>query len=90
MRFEGEREEFLRLLDDECGEQTYQSFMEQHTRFIPRDFEQNHGIHLSLVLRKLSFGSGLQDRFFLFFQEYGQLERCLYRDRKALIPIFQG
>jgi hypothetical protein len=35
-------------------EQVYQTFLEENTRLIPREFIQNHGIHFDLVLRKLS------------------------------------
>ena len=66
MCIEEERKAFLALLDKKCDEQTYQSFMEEHTRFIPRSFKQNHGIHLSLVLRKLSFGADYKSDFFFF------------------------
>jgi hypothetical protein len=57
---------FLKLLDEKHGEQVYQEFLEQNTEFIPRDFVQNHGIHFSLVLRKLSFGADYKSDFFFF------------------------
>ncbi len=37
------REEYLALLDGTHNEQTYQSFIEQNTELVPREFIQNHG-----------------------------------------------
>lgn len=58
------REEYLTLLDGGHNEQVYQRFIETHTQLAPRDFVQNHGVHLSLVLRKLSFGADFKSDFF--------------------------
>lgn len=58
--------EFLRLLDAREPEQKYQAFLERYTRFIPREFVQNHGIGLNIVLRKLAFGSDYKSDFFYF------------------------
>jgi len=60
------RDEYLTLLDGGREEQTYQRFIEENARLVPRDFVQNHGIHLSLVLRKLSFGADYKTDFFFF------------------------
>jgi hypothetical protein len=57
------RTEFLRLLDDERSEQEYQLYLEANTRLVPREFVQNHGVHFSLVLRKLSFGADYKSDF---------------------------
>jgi hypothetical protein len=66
MKIEEEKNEFLKLLDKNNKEHVYQSFLERHTRFIPREFVQNHGIGQSLVLRKLSFGADYKTDFFFF------------------------
>ena len=66
MDIEDEKKEFLKLLAESHQEQIYQSFLEKHTRFIPREFVQNHGIGSSLVLRKLSFGADFKSDFFYF------------------------
>ena len=66
MNVEDQKRAFLALLDEKRDEQSYQSFMEKHTRFIPRSFEQNHGIHLGLVLRKLSLDADYKTDFFFF------------------------
>jgi hypothetical protein len=55
--------EFSKLLDQNLTEQNYQLFMEENTRLVPREFVQNHGIHFSLVLRKLSFGADYKSDF---------------------------
>lgn len=57
-------DEYFDLLDQELSEQIYQSFLENNTRFIPREFVQNHGIHLDLVLRKLSLSRDYIPDFF--------------------------
>lgn len=45
------------LLDQDTCEQNYQSFLEKNTKFIPRNFTQNHGIHFDLLLRKLKISN---------------------------------
>ena len=55
--------EFSKLLDQNLTEQNYQLFMEENTRLVPREFVQNHGIHFSLVLRKLGFGADYKSDF---------------------------
>lgn len=63
---EKQKKEYLKLLDEAREEQVYQSFMETHTRFIPREFVQNHGIAQGLVLRKLPLGADYKTDFFYF------------------------
>ena len=48
---------FCKLLAANAPEQSYQDFLEKHPFLIPRQFVQHHGIHLKLVLSKVSFGS---------------------------------
>ncbi|GAA4133942.1 Shedu anti-phage system protein SduA domain-containing protein [Aminobacter aganoensis] len=55
---------YLALLDEGYNEQVYQSFIETNTQLVPRDFVQNHGVHLYLVLRKLGFGADFKSDFF--------------------------
>jgi hypothetical protein len=60
------RADFLALLDKEEREQVYQDYIERHTRLVPREFVQNHGIHFSMVLRKVPFGADFKsDLFYL-------------------------
>lgn len=51
------KERFLALLDQKADEQVYQDFIEKNTPLVPREFVQNHGIYMDLVLRKLSLSS---------------------------------
>jgi hypothetical protein len=60
------RREYLALLGKKKEEQVYQAFLEIHTRLIPREFVQNHGIGCSLAVRKLSFGLDYKSDFFYF------------------------
>lgn len=50
---------YRNLLDENKGEQEYQAFLEENTRFIPRHFVQNHGVHFDLLLRKLRISSDM-------------------------------
>ncbi len=56
--------EFRSLLEKAEGEQVYQAFLERHTQLIPREFIQNHGVHFSLVLRKLAMARDYTTDFF--------------------------
>jgi hypothetical protein len=58
------RKEYLSLLNKGLPEQVYQTVIEENTRLVPREFIQNHGIHLNLILRKLSFGRDFISDFF--------------------------
>lgn len=55
---------YLALLDAEHREQIYQDMIEANTQLVPRDFVQNHGVHLNLVLRKLAFEADFKSDFF--------------------------
>lgn len=59
VEFTPEQVAFEELLDRQLNEQVYQNFLEEHTRFIPREFRQHHDIHLHLVLRKLKLAENL-------------------------------
>ncbi len=61
-----EKSDFLDLINKKEKEQIYQKFLEDHTKFIPREFVQNHGVGQGLVLRKLSFGADYKTDFFFF------------------------
>jgi len=58
------KQQFAQLLDEAHPEQVYQTFLEKHTQFIPREFVQNHGIHFDLVFRKLHLASDYAPDFF--------------------------
>lgn len=55
---------YLAKLNDDENEQFYQNLIEENTYLMPRDFVQNHGIHLCIALRKLSFGADFKSDFF--------------------------
>jgi hypothetical protein len=55
---------FKKLISENQDEQTYQTFLEQNTQLLPREFVRNHGIHFNLVLRKLPFGADYKADFF--------------------------
>lgn len=57
------RNEYMQLLDRNEVEQVYQNYLEENTMFIPREFEQNHGIHFCTVLRKLPLSSDYKPDF---------------------------
>ena len=48
---------YERLINTDNKEQEYQSFLESHPQFIPREFIQNHGLHLDVIFRKLQIGT---------------------------------
>ncbi|MBS5775798.1 MAG: DUF4263 domain-containing protein [Enterobacter cloacae] len=60
---EQKRNEYLQLLDSNQVEQVYQNYLENNTMFIPREFEQNHGIHFCTVFRKLPLSSDYKPDF---------------------------
>ncbi|MBN5443696.1 DUF4263 domain-containing protein [Serratia ureilytica] len=57
------KQEYIDLLDRNENEQVYQNYLEENTMFIPREFEQNHGIHFSTVFRKLPLSSDYKPDF---------------------------
>jgi hypothetical protein len=90
MPIEDDKMEFMRLIADEHNEQIYQDFLESHTRFIPREFLQNHGVAQHLVLRKLSFGADYKTDFFYFSKSSDDWNAVFHRTREAIIEILQG
>ncbi len=90
MGIEEEKREFLQLLDDGHNEQAYQAFLENNTRFIPREFEQNHGIHLRLVLRKMAFGADYKTDFFYFSKSSDDWNAVFIEIEKPSSRFFKG
>ena len=58
------KESFIALLNKQIGEQEYQEFIEKNTALVPREFIQNHGVHLDVVFRKLSLAADYTTDFF--------------------------
>lgn len=90
MDIEEDKKTFFKLLDACHTEQVYQSFLEEHTRFIPREFIQNHGIGQSLVLRKLSFGADYKTDFFFFSKSSDDWNAVFIEIEKPSSRFFRG
>jgi Domain of unknown function (DUF4263) len=90
MEIDEEKTEFLKLLDGGHNEQVYQQFLEQHTRFIPREFVQNHGVGQGLVLRKLSFGADYKTDFFFFSKSSDDWNAIFIEIEKPSSRFFKG
>jgi hypothetical protein len=56
--------EFTKAMNDGHPEQRYQRFIEENTSLVPREFVQNHGVHLDLVLRKPFLANDYSPDFF--------------------------
>jgi Domain of unknown function (DUF4263) len=87
---EREKKEFFRLLNENPKEQVYQQFLEQHTRFVPREFVQNHGIGQALVLRKLPFGADYKTDFFFFSKSSDDWNAVFIELEKPYSRFFKG
>ncbi len=90
MDFETTKAKFFKLLDEGHKEQVYQDFLEQNTHFIPREFVQNHGIGLSLVLRKLAFASDYKTDFFYFSKSSDDWNAVFIELEKPTSRFFKG
>jgi hypothetical protein len=56
--------EYETLLGQDLPEQRYQSFIEENSALVPREFLLNHGIHFDLVVRKMSLARDYTPDFF--------------------------
>jgi hypothetical protein len=83
------RSEFLKLLAAEESEQIYQTFLEENTRLIPREFIQNHGIHFQLVLRKLALAKDYVTDFFYLAKSSGDWNCVLIEIEKPQSRYFK-
>ena len=90
MDLDEERAQFLALLNEEREEQAYQAYLENHTRFIPHEFVQNHGIGLSLVIRKLPFGADYKTDFFYFSKSTDDWNAVFIELEKPSSRFFRG
>jgi Domain of unknown function (DUF4263) len=90
MNIKEQRTEYLRLLQEEHKEQVYQTFMEKHTCFIPREFVQNHGIGCGIVLRKLAFGADYKSDFFFFSKSSDDWNAVFIELEKLSSQFFRG
>lgn len=90
MTIEEQRDAYLKLLDEKHKEQVYQEFLEKNTRFIPREFVQNHGIGISLVLRKLPFAADYKTDFFYFAKSSDDWNAVFVEIEKPSSRFFKG
>ena len=90
MDIETQKDKYLALLEGNHDEQTYQSFLERHTRFIPREFVQNHGVGLGLVLRKLALGADYKTDFFYFSKSSDDWNAVFIEIEKPGCRFFKG
>jgi hypothetical protein len=90
MNLEQTRVKFLELIDEGGEEQVYQAFLEQNTHFILREFVQNHGIGLNLVLRKLPFGADYKSDFFYFSKSTDDWNAVFIEIEKPASRFFKG
>jgi len=84
------RERFLSLLEQQADEQVYQDFIERNTMFVPREFVQNHGIHLDLVFRKLPLGSDYTTDFCYLSKSSDNWNIVLIEIEKPQSKYFRG
>lgn len=84
------RERFISLLDQQEDEQVYQKFIEKNTALIPREFIQNHGIHMDLVFRKLLLGSDYATDFCYLSKSSDDWHIVLIEIEKPQSKYFKG
>ncbi|EPM7999745.1 DUF4263 domain-containing protein [Vibrio parahaemolyticus] len=83
-------EDFLKLLDEEHGEQVYQEFLEQNSALIPREFIQNHGLHFDLVMRKMSLAKDYTPDFFYMSKSSADWNLVLVEIEKPQSKYFKN
>lgn len=84
------REDFLKLLDEEHGEQVYQEFLEKNSALIPREFIQNHGLHFDLVMRKMSLAKDYTPDFFYMSKSSADWNLVLVEIEKPQSKYFKN
>lgn len=90
MDYEALKTTYLKLLDAECNEHVYQDFLEEYPEFIPREFIQNHGVHLDLVLRKVAFGGEYVSDFVYLSKSSGDWNVVLVEIEKPQCGYFKN
>ena len=83
-------DELRDLIDQNRPEQEYQAFLERHSRFIPREFVQNHGIHGRLVLAKLGMAKDYVSDFFYIAKSSGDTNYVLIELEKPSSRLFKA
>lgn len=80
---------FRALLDAEEREEKYQDFLEKNTRFIPRLFLKNHGLHMDLVVRKIGLGRDYVPDFFYLSKSSAEWHCVLIEIEKPQSRFFK-
>lgn len=80
---------FIGAINERLPEQDYQLLLEQHSALIPREFVQNHGIHMSLVLRKLSLAKDYTCDFFYLAKSSGDWNCVFVEIEKPWSQLFK-
>ena len=80
---------YKELLETYTGEQDLQKFLEDNTEFIPREFEQNHGIHNRLVFRKLKLAENYTTDFFYLSKSSGDWNCVMIELEKPKSKFFK-
>jgi hypothetical protein len=84
------RDAYLKLIDGNDVESVYQTFIEQNTRLIPRDFMQNHYVSNSIVLRKLSLGADYKSDFAFLSKSSSNWNAVHIEIEKPWMKYFKG
>lgn len=82
-------EAFRKLLDAPHKEQVYQEALEQTPRLIPQEFVQNHGIHFSIVLRKLRLAENYITDFFYLSKSSADWHVVFVELERPSTPFFK-
>ncbi len=83
-------EKYKQLLNEDREEQDYQDFLEAHTQFIPRHFVRNHGVHMSLVLRKVKISKDMVADFLILSKSSICWHYILIEIEKPTTPYFES
>ncbi|CAN7331580.1 Shedu anti-phage system protein SduA domain-containing protein [Neorhizobium tomejilense] len=84
------REAYLKLIDEEHVESVYQTFIEQNTRLVPREFVQNHSISNKIVLRKPSLGADYKSDFAFLSKSSSNWNAVHIEIEKPWMKYFKG
>ena len=83
------REDFNKLIDTKHPEQIYQTFLEENSELIPREFVLNHGINLDLVLRKVTLAKDYTPDFMYLSKSSGEWNCVLIELEKPHSRLFK-
>jgi hypothetical protein len=90
METESHLEEFRALLDGGHNEQVYQKALERNPRLIPQEFVQNHGVHMSMMLRKLRLADNYTSDFLYLSKSSADWNIVFIELEKPSTPYFRS